>query len=136
MTGEQTGHGEPGPPRAGSVGDEAAKLLDALQDWAGGAGSPGLADQLHALNEHVATGGAECLYCPVCQLIGKARDTSPEIRSHLAVGVSSLLQAAAALIESRAPRTSPSPPTAGPSDPSRVTRIDLDDEPPPPGQQD
>ena len=127
---------EAGEPRVGSVGDEAAKLLDALQDWAGTAGSPGMAEQLHALNEHVATGGTECLYCPVCQLIGKARETSPEIRSHLAVGVSSLLQAAAALIESRAPKpsASSSSSTAGsPPDPSRVTKIDLDEEPPPPG---
>lgn len=140
MTGE---HAEPGPSesRVGSVGDEAAKLLDALQGWAGGAASPGVADQLHALNEHIATGGTECMYCPVCQLIGKARDASPEVRSHLAVGVSSLLQAAAVLIETRAPKPPSAPSTPGPppagshSDPSRVTKIDLDEEPPPPGHE-
>ncbi len=119
------GAGGPGAGPVGSVGEEAAKLFDALQDWAaetGGAGGlGGLGDQWRAVNEHVATGGADCLYCPVCQMIGKVRETSPEVRTHLAVAASSLLQAAAGLLDARAARAAAAEP-----DP-RVTKIDLDD---------
>ena len=113
----------------GSVGEEAAKLFDALQDWvkesgpAGGhPGGPaaGLGDQWRSVNEHMATGGQDCTYCPLCQVIHKVREASPEVRTHLAVATSSLLQAAATLLEARAPR-----PPAGES---QVTRIDLDDD--------
>ena len=114
----------------GSVGEEAAKLFDALQDWVkdNGSGEPGraeglvdgLADQWRSFNEHVATGGQDCTYCPVCQVIGKVREASPELRSHLAVATSSLLQAAATIIEARAPRE--------PQQEPQVTKIDLDDD--------
>lgn len=108
----------------GSVGEEAAKLFDALQDWAkeGGLGAPsGLGDQFRSVNEHIATGGEDCTYCPVCQVIHRVRQASPEVRTHLAVAASSLLQAAAMVLEARAPR----PPSGQP----HVTKIDLDDEP-------
>jgi hypothetical protein len=134
----------------GDVGEEAAKLLGALQDWAkesgaGGAlggGLGGLGDlgaQWRSVNEHIATGGADCTYCPVCQLIARVRETSPEVRSHVAVAASSLLQAAAALIEARAPKDpgaaagGPSGGTSGgqPGGQPGVTKIDLDDDPMP-----
>ena len=129
-------HGDP----VSSVGEEAAKLFDALQDWAkaedgGGAAAgveglvDGLADRWRAVDEHVATGGQDCTYCPLCQVIHKVRGSSPEVRTHLAVAASSLLQAAATLIEARAAR----PGTGAPTDKPHVTKIDLDDEEPPPG---
>jgi hypothetical protein len=121
--GEQGGSRDP----VGSVADEAAKLFDALQDWAakdGGSVGGGVGDlvgeQWRSVNEHIATGGQDCTYCPVCQLIGKVREASPELRTHLAVATSSLLQAAATLVEARAPR----PPAGEP----QVTKIDLDDD--------
>jgi hypothetical protein len=92
----------------GSVGDEAAKLLGALSDWArdqgtdyagtaaGAAGVFGSA--VRDLGEHVATGGEDCRYCPVCQVIHAVRQTSPEVRAHLAVAASSLMHAAAGLL--------------------------------------
>lgn len=117
-------------PGVGDVGEEAAKLFDALQDWAkesgalGGSGLGGVAggwgEHLRSVNEHIATGGADCVYCPVCQVIHKVREASPEVRGHLAVAASSLLQAAAAVLESRAG----GPPAREP----QVTKIDLDDE--------
>ena len=55
----------------------------------------------------------------VCQVIHKVREASPEVRSHLAVAASSLLQAAAAVLEARAGKT--------PAPDSQVTKIDLDD---------
>ena len=119
----------------GSVGEEAAKLFDALQDWAKESGPSGaqgladgladglvggLADQWRSVNEHIATGGEDCTFCPVCQLIGKVRQASPEVRTHLAVATSSLLQAAAGLLDARAARPTAAEP--------QVTKIDLDED--------
>jgi len=125
-----------GPGDVGSVGEEAAKLFGALQDWASENGASGLGDlgdQWRSVNEHVATGGQDCPCCPVCQVIAKVRESSPELRTHLAVAASSLLQAAAAVLEARAPRANGSqtgPQTGGQAGEPRVTKIDLDDDPP------
>jgi hypothetical protein len=93
----------------GSVGDEAAKLLGVLAGWA--------SEHARDLNEHVATGDAECLYCPICRTVHAVRGASPEVRDQLASAASTFLQAAAGLLSS----TGSSEPT------SRVQRIDLDD---------
>lgn len=118
---------EPFAEAVGSVAEEAGKLFSALQDWArdtgaGGAAGPawaGMGEQLRNLNQHVATGGTECAYCPVCQVIHVVRQTSPEVKGHLAVAASSLLQAAAAVLDSRAAAADREP---------RVERIDLDED--------
>jgi hypothetical protein len=96
--------GEPHEP-VGSVGEEAAKLLAALQDWAresgsdyagaGAAAAAGAASVLKDVNEHIATGGADCRYCPICRAIAAVRATSPEVKAHLASAASSLMLAAA-----------------------------------------
>lgn len=108
--------------QVGALGEEAVKLLKALQDWtresSGGTGSGASGGLLSDLNEHIATGGEDCRYCPVCQLIAAARATSPEVKNHLAVAASSLLQAAAGVLT-----TTTDGPRGG-SDP--VERIDLD----------
>ena len=117
----------------GSVGEEAAKLFGALSDWArdqgaehlgatgatGGMGGMGqaLGDAARRAEEHVATGGAECRWCPVCQVIGVVRQTSPEVRHHLSTAAGSLMQAVAALMATQPP---------GGTQP--VEKIDLDDE--------
>jgi hypothetical protein len=98
------GHQEP----VGSVGEEAAKLFGALSDWArdqggdyagtaAGAAST-FAHAVRDVNEHLATESADCRYCPVCQVIHVVRSTSPEVREHLSVAASSLMQAAAGLL--------------------------------------
>lgn len=70
----------------GSASEEAARLLAALQDWArrtsAGAGDVPL-----------ATGAPECRLCPLCQLIGLLRDTSPEVLEQLARAGDALLAA-------------------------------------------
>lgn len=99
----------------GSVGDEAAKLLGALADWAG----DHVGDRAREVNEHIATGDAECLYCPICRTVHAVREASPEVRAQLAGAASTFLQAAAGLL-SAAGHTEP--PT------SRVQHIDLDDQ--------
>ncbi len=109
----------------GSVGDEAAKLLGALSGWArthGGDLGHGLADlsaaALHDVDEHLATGAAECRYCPVCRVVHVMRDVSPEVRTHLMKAGANLMEAAAALMAT---------PTPDHRD-RGVERIDLDDE--------
>ena len=100
----------------GSVAEEAAKLLHALQDWAKESGSEyagaaasaaeGAASAVHRIDEHVATGAAECTYCPVCRVISAVRETSPEVRQHLTTAGTSLLHAAAGLLATTVPEPS------------------------------
>lgn len=99
----------------GSLGEEAAKLLGALSGWARehagetGDALSGLAGHAtasaHDLNEHLATGSAECTVCPVCRAVHALRQLSPEVTSHLAAAVTSLAQAAAAMMSTPDPRT-------------------------------
>ena len=111
----------------GSLGEEAAKLLGALSDWArdqgtdyagSATGAAGAFTQaLHEIDEHVATGSADCRYCPVCKVIHVVRQTSPEVRTHLTMAAGSLMNAAAGLLATQA---------QGNARP-RVEKIDLDD---------
>jgi hypothetical protein len=117
------------PEGLGNVGEEAAKLLGALSDWARDQGSDvgqglgGLASQAAAsmqdINEHLATGSAECTYCPVCRTVHAVRQTSPEVRAHLTQAASSLLHAAAGFLATL-------PPTDASGRGQGVERIDLD----------
>lgn len=102
----QHGGGPVGP--VGSVSDEAAKLFGALTDWArdqgadhggptGGGGEHPITKTFRDVREHLAT-GEDCRYCPLCQVIHVVRHTSPEVRVHLSVAASSLIQAAAGLL--------------------------------------
>ena len=112
------------------MADEAAKLFGALSDWARtrarlGTGSrPGRTRRPDA-NEHIATGGAECTYCPICRTVHVVRQASPEVRSHLAVAAASLMQAAAGPARDRRTRRA----RAGAARGDGVEHIDLDDEP-------
>ena len=111
------GEDHPRGEQVGSVSEEALKLMGALSGWARehgsdlGAGLGDLADQASAaargvdglLEEHLATGAPECTWCPVCRTVHLVRQTSPEVRAHLAVAASSLLQAAAGLLATAVP---------------------------------
>lgn len=70
----------------GTVAEEAAKLFEALSDWA--RGHTGV---LHDLP--LATGSAECRLCPVCQLLGTLRAARPETFDHLLDATGSLVAA-------------------------------------------
>jgi hypothetical protein len=104
--------GQDGPEPVGSVGEEAAKLFSALQDWAAESG-------FSAVHEHIATDSEECRYCPVCRAISLVRQTSPEVKAHLASAAGSLLQAAAGLMETHVPQERKRP--------GGVQKIDLDE---------
>lgn len=127
---------QPGPddrePREpiGSVADEAAKLLGALSGWAQTQGEglgQGFAqaaesaqEAMHSIDDHIATGSAECTWCPVCRAVHAVRELSPEVRTHLASATASMAQAIAAAMATFTPepqsRREP-----------HVERIDLDD---------
>jgi hypothetical protein len=128
-TGPTPGDGPAGEP-IGSVGEEAAKLFSALSDWARDQGTDyagtaagaatAMSEAVRNVNEHVATGGEDCRYCPLCQVISLVRTTSPEVKAHLAVAASSLMQAAAGVLATQVPQD------GGKSGP--VEKIDLDDD--------
>jgi hypothetical protein len=140
---EPTGTDDPGQrpeEQVGSVSEEAVKLFGALSDWArdqtpgaaargagGGVGEglAGLVDQaasaLHGVDEHLATGSAECTYCPICRAVHLVRQTNPEVRAHLTSAASSRLQAAAGMLATTVPDDA-RPGARGPG----VERIDLD----------
>jgi hypothetical protein len=112
--------------QVGSVGEEATKLLHALQDWARDRGSEhadghhsdGHHSDGHDADEHQGAGtaratAADCRYCPVCGVIAVVRATPPEVRAHLASAAGSLVQAAAELLATTVPdqrRQRPEPP--------------------------
>ncbi len=99
-------------PDVGSLAEEAAKLLGALTDWA--------KDTAQDVDEHLATGSAECTWCPICRTVHTVRQLSPEVRAQLATAASSLLQAASGLLAAAAAPDTGSRPG--------VEHIDLDGE--------
>ncbi|TCJ23712.1 hypothetical protein [Nocardioides jejuensis] len=108
---EQTGEtGAPGGPEVGSVAEETAKLLGALSGWAkehgadAGAGlGAGLGGVFQEANAHFATGGEDCKYCPLCRVVHIVRESSPEVRTHLAIAAASIAQAASAVLQAAVP---------------------------------
>jgi hypothetical protein len=116
-------------PDIGSLAEEATKLLGALNGWArdqsGGLGASvaGLSEHAvaaaHDLDEHLATGSAECTVCPVCRTVHAVRQLSPEVKAHLATAAASLVHAAAGILATATPAPS--------SDRGGVEHIDLDD---------
>jgi hypothetical protein len=66
----------------GTVGEEAARLFEAVQDWMRGAAT----EQPHPV-------AAECRICPVCALLGVLRTARPEVFDHLVDATGSLLAA-------------------------------------------
>ncbi|MFC6286559.1 hypothetical protein ACFP3Q_04500 [Nocardioides sp. GCM10027113] len=132
--GGNAGDGHEAHEDVGSVAEEAAKLFGALSDWAKdhgsdlGHGLAGAAEHAaraaHDVDEHLATGSAECTWCPVCRTIHAVRQTSPEVRAHLTVAAASLMQAAAGLLATVVPDEERAAAARG----EHVEHIDLDDE--------
>lgn len=116
-------------PEVGSLAEEAAKLLGAFNGWAleqgGGLGDSvsGLSEHAvaaaHDLNDHLATGSAECTVCPVCRTVHAVRQLSPEVKAHLSIAAASLVQAAAGIMATATPASSP--------DRGSMEHIDLDE---------
>jgi hypothetical protein len=95
----------------GSVGEEAVKLLDAVQDWL----------RREAVSEHLATGAPECTWCPLCQLVAVLRGDRPDVNDKIA----SVVAALRAILDGT---------HAGPAPQQHVQHIDLSGEPPGPAR--
>jgi hypothetical protein len=92
---------------AGPLGEEAARLVEALTEWARG----------HGEDIPIATGSAECRLCPVCQLLTLMRQARPETFAHLMDATAALAAAVRTVVESHQHATG-----------GGVERIDLDDD--------
>ncbi|HSX68824.1 hypothetical protein [Nocardioides sp.] len=116
-------------PEVGSVAEETAKLLGALSGWAKDHGpdlGAGLGGAFHEASEHLAS-GEDCKYCPFCRVVHIVRESSPEVRTHLAIAAASIAQAASAVLQAA---VSEDPKTSGGSHARRdpVEKIDLEDD--------
>jgi len=81
----------------GSVAEEAAKLFAVLQEAAGTRSAPA---EERAEHEHKL--GPDCVWCPVCQLINKVRNTSPETIEQLSTAAAHVLGSVRSLLEDAA----------------------------------
>lgn len=101
----------------GSLGEEAVRLLGSLAGWAGQHGAEvhqgvedvarqaceGVQSLADGMEEHLATGAAECTWCPLCRTVHTVRELSPEVKTHLVTAASSLVKAASALLATVVP---------------------------------
>lgn len=129
-------------PPVGTLAEEATQLFAVLSGLAKeqaaqyGSGAESMtssaAAAMKSVNEHIATGDAECTYCPVCRVVHAVRSASPEAKAHLSTAVLSLAQAAAALMAPPAQETpkpdSASEDVAAPAD-GHLHKINFDDQP-------
>ena len=79
----------------GGVGEEAARLLEAVQEWARGAAgtAAGTTAGGEPWTARICTDALECQLCPLCRLIALVRGTQPEVIEHLADATASLAAA-------------------------------------------
>jgi hypothetical protein len=105
---------------ADRLGEEAVRLVAAVQDWARErfpAGPDG----------HRANSGAECQWCPLCQLMAVVRGERPEVTARVAEAGTALAAAFRSLVDAAAAATAAPEPddqrSAGPA--PRVQRVDL-----------
>ncbi|WP_248582196.1 hypothetical protein [Nocardioides sp. InS609-2] len=112
MTQSGTHSGDGGEPDVGSLAEEAAKLMGALSGWARDHGdlaphvgdlASRATDALRDVDAHVATGAAECTWCPVCRTVHAVRSLNPEVRNHLASAATSLMHAVAGVLATGVP---------------------------------
>ena len=108
-------------PEVGSLAEETARLLDALEGWTRRRdphdAEPAEEPDHHAHDAPGAPSG-DCRLCPLCQGARLMRSVTPEVRDHLTSAVGSLIQAASAMVAAHSADSQPSGP--------RVQHIDLD----------
>jgi hypothetical protein len=99
----------------GPLGEEAARLVEAIGDWARGAVGDAAPSGEGAA--HAAHTGPECQVCPLCQLLALVRRTQPETFGHLADASASMVAALRTFVERH---------DHAAARPTGVERIDLD----------
>ncbi|MFD4323661.1 hypothetical protein ACFWQC_03450 [Nocardioides sp. NPDC058538] len=92
----------------GSTAEELGRLMEAIGEWAK---DSRIGHVTEAVGEHLDTGAPECAYCPLCRTVHVLRESSPEVKVHLASAAASLMQAVVTVLNAAA--TSPG---AGPSE--------------------
>ena len=75
----------------GPLAEEAARLVEALGEWARGAVGDG---PQSAMGE-----GTDCQVCPLCQLIAMVRRTQPETYAHLVDAATSMAAALRTVVD-------------------------------------
>ncbi|MFF1816927.1 hypothetical protein ACFVWG_06505 [Kribbella sp. NPDC058245] len=125
----------------GSLAEEAARLFAVLQSAADThAGPPPAAEEPSPEEPHEHKSGPDCVWCPVCQLINKVRNTSPETIEQLSTAAAHVLGSVRTLLESAAEvarqkqedAASRSPEAKDePAAPPKVDRIDVSEDPEP-----
>jgi hypothetical protein len=100
----------------GRVGDDTARVLSAVQDWAART-FPESAEQ-HA--------SGTCQWCPICQFVAVLRGERPDVTDRVLEAGTALLSAFRAFMDATVPHADGSQPRTEP-DPARprVQRIDL-----------
>ena len=96
----------------GTATSDAGRLLaDAVHEWARTRfGDPDTA--------HIATGAAECAWCPICQLIAALRGDRPDVTDKLAAAATAVVDVVGSLLN---------PPPGQTSDPAQTpTRTGTD----------
>lgn len=86
----------------GSIGEEAAKLAEAVQQWLGERTSGNVGDVWAAATATGAFESPECTVCPVCRAMRFVTSVQPEVLGHLADAATSFAAAVRAMGESRA----------------------------------
>jgi len=76
----------------GPLGVEAARLIEALAEWA----------RTGAADLPLATDSAECRICPLCQVLSLARHARPETFAHLSDSASSFVAALRTVVDAHA----------------------------------
>lgn len=74
----------------GPLAEEAARLVEAIGDWARGA----MGDPLAGVGD-----GPECQVCPICQLLSVLRRTQPETFAHLVDAATSMMAAMRSVVD-------------------------------------
>ena len=84
----------------GRATSDAGRLLaDAVHEWARARfGDPATA--------HIATGAAECAWCPICQLIAALRGDRPDVADKLAAAATAVVDVVGSLLNPPPGRTS------------------------------
>jgi hypothetical protein len=87
-------------PAPGPLGEEALRLVEAARDWAARTFP----------DAHLATGSAECCWCPLCRTVAALRGDRPEVSERLAEVMTAAAGALAAVLDAVARPAPPSDP--------------------------
>ena len=101
----------PGDAERTATSDAGRLLADAVHEWARARfGEAGTA--------HIATGAAECAWCPICQLIAALRGERPDVTDKLSAAAAAVVDVVGSLLNPPPGRTS------GPADDPAGTGTD------------